>query len=340
MIKLALVGIGSMGKLHLKNIKELEKYNLCKLTCICDINKDLTDNYANDLQIKGYYNIEKMIEENIFDAAIVAVTSVNHFSVSKLLLQNDKPVLIEKPVVISIKEAEELQRISEQKNILISAGFTEVYNSVTTGVKNYLKDDGYLNYIDFFRIGQKTKKNDTKDIDVIQDLLTHDLAVLSELIDITAIREVCGKLSCYNKYSNKYDLANVNIVFDNEIIARFLVDRSSSVKIRKFNISSDDMYGEFNFMDQTANIMKKGTIEAFGDNIWYSQNFDCANIRYSNNPLMDEIKDFIIAVQNKVDTKTSKKWFQITKSIENIRRILYSNEECLEEVSITNIGVD
>lgn len=327
MIRLALVGLGNMGKLHLKNIKKLENDTLCKLTCICDIDKNLTDYYKKHLKVKGYYNIEKMIEENNFDAAIVAITSVNHFHVSKLLIENKKPVLIEKPVVVSIKEAEELYRISKEKNTFISAGFTEVYNSVSTGIKNYLENNTCFNYIDFYRIGQKTKRNDTKDIDAIQDLMTHDLAVLSEIIDINTLKDVYGTVSCYNEYSKKYDLANVNLIFNNGIIARFLVDRSSSVKIRKFNLSKEDMYGEFNFMDQTTKIMKKGSIEAFGDNIWYSQNFDCAKIRYSNNPLMDEIKDFIFAVQNKSETKTSQSWFNITKTIEYIREVLYKNHK-------------
>jgi len=331
MIRIALIGLGSMGNLHLKNIKRLENENLCKIACICDIDKTLIDKYAEELQVKGFYNVEDMIEENIFDVAIVAITSTNHFYVSKLLIENNKPILIEKPIVVSLKEAEELYRISKQKNILISPGFTEVYNSVTTGIKNYLKSDGSFDYIDFYRIGQKTKRNNHKDIDVIQDLMTHDLAVLSEIIDIRKIEEVSGTLSAYNEYSKMYDLANVSLVFENGIIARFLADRSSSVKIRKFNISKKDMYGEFNFMDQTAKIMKKGTLEAFGDNIWYSQNFDCAKIRYSNNPLMDEIKDFILAVQNERETKTSLKWFEITKSIEGIRKILYNNEKSLKK---------
>lgn len=326
MIRIALIGLGNMGKLHLKNIIQLENDNLCKLTCVCDKDKAMTHKYAKELQVNGYYKIEDMIEENKFDAAIVSLSSINHFYVAKLLIENNKPILVEKPVVVSLDEAKELYTLSNQRNILLSAGFTEVYNSVTTGVKNYLKDDSYFDYIDFHRIGQKTKRNELKDIDVIQDLMTHDLAVLSEIIDITKIKEIFGTVSAYNDFSKTYDLANVSLIFENGIMARFLVDRSSTVKIRKFNLSKEAMYGEFDFMDQTANIMKKGTLEAFGDNIWYSQNFDCARIRYSNNPLFDEIKDFILAVQNERDTKTSSKWFEITKGIERIRQTVYNNE--------------
>jgi Predicted dehydrogenases and related proteins len=297
MIQLALIGLGNMGKLHLNNLIKLNLNKICKLGCICDIDKDLTDKISNRINVKGYYCVEDMIKDYKFDAAIISITSSEHFKVAKLLIEHDKPILIEKPVVISIDEAEELYRVSHEKNILVSPGYTEVYNSVTTGIKNYLKNCRNFNYIDFYRIGQKGKRNNTKDIDVIQDLMTHDLAVLSQIIDLNKIKSIQGNVSSYNDKSKKYDLSNVSLFFENRSIARFLCDRSSSVKIRKFNISNDEMYGEFDFMDQTANIMKKGSIDAFGKDIWYSKNYDAVKIRYSNNPLYDEIKDFILSVE-------------------------------------------
>lgn len=324
MINLALIGLGNMGILHLKNIIKLEQQGLCKLTCICDIKKETTDKLEKELGVKGYYSTEEMLEENKFDAAIIATTSINHFEIAKILVENNKFLLIEKPVVVSLDEAEKLKKICQKKNMMISPGFTEVYNSVTTGIKNYLQNDTEFQYIDFFRVGQKSKRNNTKDIDVIQDLMTHDLAVLSELIDITKITNIFGNLTSYNEISKMYDLSNISLEFENKSIARFICDRTGTIKLRKFSISKENMYGNFDFMDQTAEIMKKGNIEAFGDNIWYSQNYDSVKIRYSNNPLMDEIKDFILSVEKQKETKVSERWFQITKVIENIRNTIYN----------------
>jgi len=323
MIKLAVIGLGNMGKLHLKNIIKLEEYKLCQLACVCDINRNLTDEFSDKLKVKGYYNVLDMMKDDKFDAAIIAITSVNHFEIAKLLLENNKPVLVEKPVVISLKEAEELKRICDKKKVLLSPGYTEVYNSVTTGIKNYLKNDNKIEYVDFFRIGQKNERNDIKDIDVIQDLMTHDLAVLSQITDITKIKNISGVLNAFNEKSSKYDISSVNLIFENNSMARFLCDRIGTMKIRRFTISKEDMHGEFDFMDQAAEIMKKGSIDAFGDNIWYSQNFDAVKIKYSNNPLLDEIKDFILAVKENRQTLVSPKWFEITKLIEIIRSKLY-----------------
>lgn len=336
MISLALIGLGNMGKLHLKNIIKLKSYKICELSCVCDKDKLLTDKISGELNVKGYYCVEDMLKDCEFDAAIIAVTSSEHFKVAKILIDNYKPVLIEKPVVVSSREAEELHNLSVKNHILVSAGYTEVYNSVTTGIKNYLNKYKSFKYIDFYRIGQKSKRNDTKDIDVIQDLMTHDLAVLSQITDLNKIISVQGNLSSCNNKSKMYDFSNISLFFENGVTARFLCDRSSSIKIRKFSISNDEMYGEFDFMNQIANIMKKGSIDAYGENIWYSQNYDTVKIKYSNNPLNDEITDFVLAIQNNEATRVSQRWYQITNMIENIRDIVYKQNDELNKAASSN----
>lgn len=322
MIRLALIGLGNMGGKHLKNIQQLESYGKCKLTCICDIDKEKIDKINEKLNVNSYYDVESMIEDNCFDAAIIAITSINHFDVAKLLIENTKPVLIEKPVTVTLEEADELYSLAKKNNVLISAGYTEVYNSVTDGFKECMQKDNNFNYIDFYRIGLYSKKNDKKDIDVIQDLLTHDLAVLSEVVDLDEVKDINGNAFNYNEVSGKYDSVNVTLLFKNGNIARFIMDRCSSIKERKFNISKKDMFGTFDYMDQTAYIREKGTIKAFGNNIWYSENYDTAQIRYSNNPLFEEIKDFLSAIESGTQTKVSKNWYKITKVVEMIRNKL------------------
>lgn len=323
MIKLALIGLGNMGGNHLKNIKALEKYNLCKLTCVCDIDKDKVNKAASENDIKGFNNIEDLISYNDFDAAIIATTSYTHFEISKKMLEKDKSVLVEKPVVISIKEAQELKSIADKSKGIISAGFTEVYNSVVSGLKECMEEDEKFSYIDFYRIGLNNSRNKVKDIDAIQDLLTHDLAVLSQVCDLNEVVDINGSVFNYNENSKKYDSSSVSLIFKNNSVVRFLVDRNSSVKKRELNISKTDLFGTFDYMDQTATVKEKGSMDAFGENIWYSQKYDTVQVRYANNPLLDEIKDFILAVENKGQTRVSEKWFEVTELVEKIREVIY-----------------
>lgn len=323
MIKLCLIGLGNMGSLHLKNILSLEEYNICRLCAVCDIDGDLLNKICSKYHLNGYKSVEDLISNEQFDAAIIATTSSSHFEIAGRLVKRRIPVLIEKPVVLNTDDANELMKLSSVNNVLITAGFTEVYNSVTTGAQSILKDKADFSYFDFFRIGQKNPRNDKKDIDVVHDLMVHDIAVLAQMTDLRKIKDVSGYFSSYNEISKKYDMACVSLIMDSDRIVRFFCDRNATTKIRRFTFSKDDMYGEFDFMDQTAQVFKRGKLEAFGDNIWYSQNYDGAKIRYSNNPLLDEIKDFVLAVKNASETKVSSYWFDVTISVEKIRSALY-----------------
>lgn len=322
MLNIGLIGLGNMGSLHLKNIILLEQTGLCRLSCVCDIKTELAANMGREYGVPAYESVNDLLERETIDAAIIATTSTSHFEIAMRLIERRIPVLVEKPVVLSVDEATELKELALSKGVLISAGFTEVYNSVATGVKSFFAGMSRFNCIDFFRIGQKSSKNDTKDIDVVLDLMIHDIAALAQLVDLNRVSGITGYLSSYNELSGKYDMACASMLLENGSIVRLICDRNGTIKIRKFTLSLDDMYGEFDYMDQTVQVYQRGRLKAFGDNIWYSQDYDAAKIRYSNNPLYDEIKDFVLAVANSGVTKVTGSWFDVTIMIDRIRRSL------------------
>lgn len=325
MLRIALIGLGNMGKLHLKNLLYLQQNKKCIISCVCDIKKELTDEIKSSYDIEGFYTVEDMIEANKFDVAIIATTSTSHFKVAKLLIENKKHILIEKPIVLSIDDAIKLNELSKKYNILISAGYTEIYNSVTDGIINFVNQDDTFEYMDFFRIGLKTVKNDNKDIDVIHDLMVHDLSIMYKICNIDNIKYIFGMLASFNNISNQYDLSTLNVVLNNNKVIRFLADRNGVLKKRKVFISKNDSFAEFDFMEQTCEITKKGNLNIIGQNIWFTNTYQQAKIRYVNNPLLDEIQDFLDAVEKEHETKTSKDWFQITLFTEKIRDELYKN---------------
>jgi|LSQX01.1.fsa_nt_gb predicted dehydrogenase len=325
MLKIGLIGLGNMGRLHLKNLILLQKSGVCKLTCVCDIRNERVEEISIRYKVPGYNCVDTLLEKESIDAAIIATTTSSHFMLAKQLIKNKIPVLVEKPVCTNSEEAAELKKLSESEGVLLAAGFTEVYNSVVAGVKQMLSQNNNINYVDFFRIGQKSSRNDTKDIDVVHDLMIHDIAVLCHLIDTDCIVNISGCLSCYNELSGQYDTSCVNVQTDSGIIIRFMCDRNGTIKIRKFTITMNDMFGEFDYMDQSANISKKGKLDAFGDNVWYAQSCDAVKVRYSNNPLSDEITDFINSVIDKKSTLVSDDWYKITLMTEKIRNALYKS---------------
>jgi predicted dehydrogenase len=79
MLNLALIGLGNMGSLHLKNVLLLEQTGLCRLSCVCDIKTELADKIGNECRVPAYNSVECLLGKQKIDAAIIATTSSSHF---------------------------------------------------------------------------------------------------------------------------------------------------------------------------------------------------------------------------------------------------------------------
>lgn len=317
----ALIGVGHMGSMYLKLLEELQKNNKCSLIAVCDTDEEVFKRLSENLSIPMFLNLKEMVEKVKFDAAIIATISSSHFEVAKLLIESGiKYLLIEKPVVTNIEDLKKLKDITEKNDVLISAGFTEVYNSVSQGLQQYVRKNT-LKYINFSRIGLWSPKNNEKDIDVLQDIFIHDLAVLNMAKNLNDVAEKSIFMSDKNPKTGFCEFSTVKLVFKDGSVANFVSDRNGAMKIREVEVLFQDFYGIFDYMEQTAKIYRKGEISPLGDKIWYSQSYNGCTVRYVNNPLMDEIIDFINVVAGIKDkTLTSEHWYECTEFVEQLRR--------------------
>src|SRR5947209_3249112 len=117
---IALVGLGYLGKIHLKLLKENPNWNL---TGVFDIDKKLTSNLANQYQIKAFDSLEQLIESS---GAIDIVTPSNtHFEIAQKAIMAGKHVFIEKPVTSTLKEAKRLQELINETGTCFQVGHVE-----------------------------------------------------------------------------------------------------------------------------------------------------------------------------------------------------------------------
>lgn len=326
MRKVALLGVGRMGNLHLQNMKKLQEDGVAQLVAVCDKEEEKLNNKNIPNTAQKFISLNELLAYNEFEYVINATNSSEHFLTSKMIIEQNKRVLIEKPVVVSDEQVEELKRLVSQKNVQLSTGYTEYYNSVSDALEKLIEENSF-NYMDVFRVGINEERNDKKDIDVIQDLLIHDLAVISKFVDFSKISEISGSLSGFNAKSGFFDTACVFLRFKDNKFIRFIVDRKNIIKIRKTYIYSNELFAVQDYMDQSIEVYKKGNLTAFGEKIWYSDSREYVKMRYVNNPLYDEIKDFLVSDSG--ITKTSNLWYPLTKLTELIRVTLLnmSNED-------------
>ena len=177
--KICVVGAGYWGKNHLKTLAKLDA-----LGGVVEI-----DNYTMHEITSLYHNIgthQSIIDalSNNYDGFIIATPANTHCSIAKTIIKAQKPVLIEKPMTLSLKDAKDLVLLSEKKNINVLIGHVLLFHPAILKIKNMIKngDIGDLQYIYSNRLNLgkvRTEEN------VFWSLAPHDIAIFQYLTDST-----------------------------------------------------------------------------------------------------------------------------------------------------------
>ncbi len=104
-VKIAVVGTGSMGKAHIRDIAALEN---TELAAVCDVNPIIADAFANEMQVPAYYDFNDLLEHENLDAILVSTPHYDHTPISIAALQKGIHVLVEKPIAVHTKAAHEM----------------------------------------------------------------------------------------------------------------------------------------------------------------------------------------------------------------------------------------
>jgi predicted dehydrogenase len=291
MIKVGVVGVGSMGKNHVRiysNMKNIE------LAGIVDINKALAKKVALQHNIIYYTNFRELLGK--VDAVSIAVPTKFHYTVAKAFLQNGIDVLLEKPMTISLKEAKEVTKIAEKNQRVLLVGHVERFNPAVEELKKIMENPLF---IETRRMGPYSEKMREG---VILDLMTHDIDILLYLI-----KEKIVSMNCYiaNTKSKFEDIAVAQILFKNGMLAILTASRMGQTKIRKLNITQSDCYMTLDYMSQNINIFRKSTASYLpGKEMRYRQE-SVKEIPYieRKEPLLAELEHFIDCVSERKKPK-------------------------------------
>lgn len=175
--KICVVGAGYWGKNHIKTLDKLGA-----LGSIVDLNQDFLKLLKTSYP---YVNTYSKIEDALFanyDGYVIATPATTHFEIAKIVIKAKKHILIEKPMSLSVKEAEELVNLSEKNNVNVLVGHVLLFHPAITKIKNLIKEGavGDLQYIYSNRLNLgkvRTQEN------VFWSLAPHDIAIFQYLTD-------------------------------------------------------------------------------------------------------------------------------------------------------------
>lgn len=214
-----------------------------ELAAVVDADPAVAAGAAERYGVPGFASVEAMLAADLqVAAASVCVPTVHHATEARELLSAEVDLLVEKPIAATLAEADELIALAAANGRLVQVGHLERFNPAVAAAR------GLLNRPMFFeahRLSVFTARS--LDVDVVLDLMIHDLDIVLSLVD-SAVREV--RAVGLPVLSRTVDIANVRLEFENGCVANFTASRVSTERVRKLRFFQPHQYLSLDFARQ------------------------------------------------------------------------------------------
>ncbi len=288
MIKLGVIGLGKMGGYHASVCGILPQVTLVG---VADHDEKTWEKVKNPLTKKTKDFHEWL---DAVDGVIIAVPTNYHYEVAKKCLNKGKHILLEKPLTKTLDEAIELFALAKQNGLALHVGHVERFNGAVQELKKII-DQPYL--IESHRMGPFSPR--VQQDSVILDLMIHDLDIILNLID-SPVKKINQHIT--NVHTKTGDIAAVQIIFENGVIANIISSRASQIKKRTMAIHQKDAYISLDFTTQDIAIHRRASssVDIGTDQLKYKQESMVEHLFiYKDNPLKLEVENFINAIKTK-----------------------------------------
>src|ERR1700682_4634069 len=253
-IRVAVVGIGEVGRNHARVYRELEG---AELVGVFDQNQERGAAVAAEFQTQVLKSLDEL--RGRADAASVAVPTVAHADVGCRLLEMGLDVLVEKPIAVNLAEADALLKPARKNERILQGGHVERFNPAVVAVEPILNRPLFF---EVHRLGVFTPRS--LDVDVIYDLMIHDLDILLALVKepVTEVKAVGIPV-----LTNKVDIAHARLEFAGGAVANITASRVSTERVRKMRFFQQHEYISLDYARHDAlrvGVKKAGPQPEFG----------------------------------------------------------------------------
>jgi predicted dehydrogenase len=190
---------------------------------------------AEQYRIPVFSTVDELLKAGLkIDAATVAVPTVHHHAVTSTLLDAGLDVLVEKPLAATLDEADDLCERAEKGGRILQPGHLERFNPAVLAIEPKLRRPMFF---EAHRLSVFTPRS--LDVDVVLDLMIHDLDIVLKFAD-SPVREV--RAVGLPILSPKVDIANVRVEFESGCVANFTASRVSTERVRKLRFFEPRRY--------------------------------------------------------------------------------------------------
>ncbi|MEQ1757903.1 MAG: Gfo/Idh/MocA family oxidoreductase [Vicinamibacterales bacterium] len=277
--RLGVVGVGHLGQHHARLLAGMDDVDLVG---VVDTDSARAQQIATQYGTKVVDTAAALLTQ--VDAVVIASPTVTHVALSLPFVEAGVAVLVEKPIAESLSAVDRLLDAAAQRNTLVACGHTERFNPAVAAAAPFVV---HPRFVEIHRLGTFPERS--LDIDVIFDLMIHDLDLLLSLVgeEVVSI-EAVG----VNVLTPKLDIANVRLRFAGGCIANLTASRISRERVRKVRFFQPQAYVSVDFAAQEAEVyrlvVKDGRPTIEGGKLDVPR----------EEPLLAELRDFVAAVRD------------------------------------------
>lgn len=244
MLKMGLLGVGHLGKIHLKCIRLARAHY--ELVGFYDADPEMARQVAAEFNVKAFDTPEELVQA--VDVVDVVTPTPVHYAMVKLALENDCHVFVEKPLTETLEEALELIELSRKTGKVVQVGHVERFNPALLALGD-LKVKPF--FIEAHRLAMFNPRG--IDVSVVLDLMIHDLDIILKLAD-DEVADV--RASGVAVVSEQPDIVNARIEFKGGAVANLTASRISLKNMRKVRLFQPDAYISLDLLEKESQVVR------------------------------------------------------------------------------------
>ncbi|HEX7174399.1 MAG TPA: Gfo/Idh/MocA family oxidoreductase, partial [Pyrinomonadaceae bacterium] len=282
MLRTAVIGVGHLGRHHARVHAALEAEGVSSFAGVCDIDEETARRVAREHETEPATDWRALAER--VDAVSLAVPTEAHCEIACALLSSGVHVLVEKPISRTLEEADRMIAAAESGGAVLQVGHLERFNPALVALRPHVRRPLYF---EVHRVGQFTARS--LDIDVVLDLMIHDLDIVQWLVgcevEATEVRAVGIPV-----LTNRVDAANARIEFASGAVANLTASRVGAEKIRKMRFFQPHDYVAVDYATRHASVSNLAPPSGAG--AWPGVNTRVLEVNEVE-PLRAEIESFL-----------------------------------------------
>ncbi|MBS1963923.1 MAG: Gfo/Idh/MocA family oxidoreductase [Bdellovibrionales bacterium] len=290
-LRIGLLGLGNMGQNHLRVLSSL---NTAEIAWVYDVDREKAAKLAARYEVPVADSPEAALKQA--EAVVICTPSSRHFDDLVLAAKDVPAIFVEKPLTADLESSRKALELIESKGLRVQVGFIERFNPVVRELRKVIQGGGAQAVnVDFTRTNRLSSR--IKDVDVVMDLMIHDVDLALYLNGPVRSVSAVGKTERTDEGKDLICFASAQLVHENGSFSRIVASRITDKKIRRIEATCSDKYVDCELVRKELQIHHQTRIEHGEEGYSISGTTETVEVRQEE-ALLSELQSFVQFARN------------------------------------------